>query len=76
MKNAVSGAILRQKFGKGGYMRSFKRRHQQGQGIMEYVIITALIGIFCLIAVQQFGKHLQTRLNQMNSKIVERIQID
>ncbi|MBP5296534.1 MAG: hypothetical protein J6Y94_04300 [Bacteriovoracaceae bacterium] len=57
-------------------MRSFKRRHQQGQGIMEYVIITALIGIFCLIAVQQFGKHLQTRLNQMNSKIVERIQID
>ena len=64
------------KSGKGGYMRSLKRSGQSGQGIMEYVIITALIGIFCLIAVQQFGKHLQTRINQMNSKIVERIQID
>ena len=61
---------------RGGYMRSFNRKHQQGQGVMEYVIITALIGIFCLVAVQQFGKHLQTRINQMNNKIVERIQIN
>ncbi len=57
-------------------MRSFWKNSQQGQGIMEYIIITALIGIFCLIAVQQFGKHLHTRINQMNNKIVERIQID
>jgi len=57
-------------------MRSFWKDAQRGQGIMEYVIITALIGIFCLIAVQQFGKHLNTRINQMNSKIVDRIQID
>lgn len=50
-------------------------KNQKGQGIMEYIILTGLVGIFCLVAVKQIGSSLKTRLNQMNSKIVEHIEI-
>jgi Flp pilus assembly pilin Flp len=50
-------------------------KNQKGQGVMEYILITSLIGIFCLAAVKKIGKSLDTRLNQMNSKIVKEIQI-
>lgn len=49
--------------------------NQKGQGVMEYVIISSLIGIFCLVAVKQFGGVLKTRINQMETKIVENINI-
>ncbi|MBT4793356.1 MAG: hypothetical protein HON90_17425 [Halobacteriovoraceae bacterium] len=44
-------------------------KNQKGQGVMEYVILTSLIGIFCLAAVKKFGKSLDTRLNQIDKKI-------
>lgn len=50
-------------------------KNQKGQGVMEYVILTALIGIFCLGAVKKFGTRLDTRLNQMSSKIADEITI-
>lgn len=50
-------------------------KNQKGQGVMEYIILTGLVGIFCLVAVKQIGSSLKTRLNQMNSKIVEHIEI-
>jgi Flp pilus assembly pilin Flp len=50
-------------------------KNQKGQGVMEYILITSLIGIFCLAAVKKIGKSLDTRLNQMNSKIVKEIKI-
>ena len=49
--------------------------NQQGQGILEYIILTALIGIFCLAAVQKIGKSMNTRFNQINKKITEKIEI-
>ncbi len=51
-------------------------RNQKGQGVMEYILITSLIGIFCLAAVKKIGKSLDTRLEQMNSKIVKEIKIN
>lgn len=50
-------------------------KNQKGQGIMEYIILTGLVGIFCLVAVKQVGKSLKTRLNQIDKKIVKEIQI-
>ncbi len=48
-------------------------RNQKGQGIMEYVIISSLIGICCLAAVKQFGEVVQKRVNNMKSEIANEI---
>lgn len=44
-------------------------KNQKGQGVMEYIILSGLIGIFCLAAVKKFGKSLNTRMNQIDKKI-------
>lgn len=48
-------------------------RNQKGQGIMEYVIISSLIGICCLVAVRQFGEVVQKRVENMKSQITSEI---
>lgn len=50
-----------------------KKLGQKGQGVMEYVIISALIGIICLTAVKQFGGVIQKRLEYMRGQIVHTI---
>lgn len=50
-------------------------KNQKGQGIMEYVIISSLVGICCLVAVKQFGEVVQKRINNMKSQITEEIQL-
>lgn len=50
-------------------------RNQKGQGVMEYIILTSLIGIFCLVAVKQFGSVLQNRIESVKSQIVKEIPI-
>ena len=47
--------------------------NQKGQGVMEYIIISSLVGIFCLIAVKQFGTVIQKRINIMKEAIVKQI---
>jgi Flp pilus assembly pilin Flp len=48
-------------------------KNQKGQGIMEYVIISSLIGICCLVAVRQFGEVVQKRIENMKSQISSEI---
>ncbi len=48
-------------------------RNQKGQGIMEYVIISSLVGICCLIAVKEFGDVVKTRINNMKGQITDEI---
>jgi len=50
-------------------------KNQRGQGVMEYVILSSLIGIFCLLAVKNFGEVIKTRVQQMKSHIVRNIKI-
>lgn len=50
--------------------------NNRGQGVMEYIIISSLVGIFCLVAVGQFGKVVKGRINYMKEQIVENIQTD
>lgn len=49
--------------------------NQQGQGVMEYVILSSLIGIFCLVAVKQFGEVVEKRIQNMRKHVVEHVQI-
>ena len=48
-------------------------KNQQGQGIMEYVIISSLVGICCLVAVRSFGEKIQNRIKFMQSQLVEQL---
>lgn len=50
-------------------------KNQKGQGVMEYIILTSLIGVFCLMAVKKIGGSLNTRLNQIDKKITSEIKI-
>jgi hypothetical protein len=50
-------------------------KNQRGQGVMEYVIISSLVGIFCLVAMKQFGQSVQKRVEKMKKEIVRTIPI-
>jgi hypothetical protein len=53
----------------------FLTKNQKGQGIMEYVIISSLIGICCLVAVKQFGEVIQKRVENMRSQVTNEISL-
>lgn len=50
-------------------------KNQKGQGIMEYVIISSLVGICCLVAVRQFGDVVQKRIENMKSQVTQEIKL-
>jgi Tfp pilus assembly protein PilE len=50
-------------------------KNQKGQGIMEYVIISSLVGICCLVAVKSFGEVIQKRIASMQSQVVKEISL-
>lgn len=49
--------------------------NSKGQGVMEYVIISSLVGICCLVAVKQFGEVIQNRINNMKSQVTNQIEL-
>lgn len=49
--------------------------NQKGQGIMEYVIISSLIGVVCLVAVKNFGKVIHERVNEMKERVTNEISV-
>lgn len=50
-------------------------RNQKGQGIMEYVIISSLVGICCLVAVKEFGDVIKKRVDNMKGQVVDSIEM-
>lgn len=50
-------------------------KNEKGQGIMEYVIISSLVGICCLVAVRQFGEVVQKRIENMKSQVTGEIKL-
>ncbi len=55
-------------------MKQFTK-NQKGQGIMEYVIISSLVGICCLVAMKSFGEKVRERIKDMQAQVVESIQL-
>ena len=51
-------------------------KNQKGQGIMEYVIISSLIGVICLVAVKDFGGVIKKRVEYMQKRVVNEISMD
>lgn len=57
-------------------MKAFIRnrlKNQSGQGVMEYVIVSSLIGIVCITVVKGFGSKIKTRIQHMENAIQENI---
>lgn len=50
-------------------------KNQNGQGIMEYLIITSLIGIFCLVTMKHFGEVIERRVDDMKKHITTHINL-
>ena len=48
-------------------------KNQKGQGVMEYVIISSLVGIVCIVSVKTFGKVIDERIDDMKASIVRNI---
>lgn len=42
---------------------------------MEYVIISSLVGICCLVAVKQFGDVIQERIKEMKERVTKEIRV-
>ena len=48
-------------------------KNQKGQGVMEYVIISSLVGIVCITAVKGFGSVIKERVEDMKESITKNI---
>lgn len=44
-------------------------KNQKGQGVLEYIILTGLIGIFCLAAVGKVGSTIKSKFGQINTQL-------
>lgn len=42
---------------------------EQGQGLMEYMILTGLISVLCMLTVRNFGDAIKSKLEQATDKI-------
>ncbi len=47
-----------------------KKNNQKGQSILEYIILTSLISIICIMAVKNLGGVIQRRINKIKQEIV------
>lgn len=43
--------------------------NQKGQGLMEYIIISCLVGVFCVVAVKKYGRTIKSYTRKMNTSI-------
>jgi len=55
--------------------RKFRKeaKGKKGQATLEYIIISSLIGIFCLFAMKRIGQVLEKRLNYIRTSIAKNL---
>ncbi len=46
-----------------------KKLNERGQGLMEYMILTGLISVLCMLTVRNFGDTVKNKLQQATDKI-------
>lgn len=44
-------------------------KNKNGQGLMEYIIISCLVGVFCLSALNKYGSSMNKYLRKMNTEV-------
>lgn len=52
-----------------------KLRNEKGQSVLEYIILTSLIGIFCLVGIKNFGERLKKRIEYMDGQVSKHIRL-
>jgi hypothetical protein len=50
-----------------------KKCNFSGQGVLEYILVSSLVGVFCLLAIKQMGKVLQNRVENLKSSIAREL---
>ena len=50
-----------------------KNLNKNGQSMIEYLILTSLIAIICIVAVKNLGGVMQRRINMIKEEIVRLI---
>ena len=55
-------------------MKQFLKSNK-GQAMMEYIIISSLVGIFCLGAMKLYGQTIKTRIKHMKSEITKNMEV-
>lgn len=49
--------------------------NNSGQSVLEYIILTSLVGIFCLVGIKTFGERVKKRINHMNEQVTKHIKL-
>ncbi len=44
-------------------------RNQKGQSVMEYIVLTSLIGILCLTTIKNYGSVLNDKLDKIQKNL-------
>lgn len=44
-------------------------KSESGQGVMEYILLSSLIGIFCLLALRNYGHAIRKQINYFKKEI-------
>jgi len=44
-------------------------KRSEGQAVMEYIIITAFIGVACMVIMKNFGQTLKTRYEELKERL-------
>ncbi len=52
-----------------------KHKSESGQGLIEYMILLALVVIVCVAATRQLGQKVSSRFREIESKIDESVPI-
>lgn len=52
-----------------------RMRDQRGQGLVEYMILLALVVLVCVASTKLLGKKINTKFNEMRSQIDEGIPV-
>jgi len=47
----------------------------QGQSVLEYIILTSLVGVFCLVGIKTFGERVKKRIEYVNNQVTKQIKI-
>jgi cell division protein ZapA (FtsZ GTPase activity inhibitor) len=50
-------------------------KQQSGQGVMEYIILTGLIGMLCLFSVKNFGEKIKSKIEQSTKRLNQTVKI-
>jgi cytochrome c biogenesis protein ResB len=48
-------------------------KQDKGQSILEYLILTTLVGMVCLAAVKEFGSKIEHRIKEVKKGVVREI---